>query len=122
VVEAQDCHAGRVLGNDGDIPIPGDLFDKVARWRFPPVHLAVLQCRHRRKRVQGQPLDPIEMCDLRSGGEADGAARARLVERKALEGCAGAADMLFGEEAIGAAAADLGDRFVGRGCRQTLGH
>jgi hypothetical protein len=30
VVEAQDSHAGRVLGNDGDIPIPGDLFDKVA--------------------------------------------------------------------------------------------
>ena len=62
------------------------------------------------------------MCDLRSGGEAEGTARARLIERKALEGCAGAADMLFGEEAIGAAADDLGDRFVGRGCRQMLGH
>jgi hypothetical protein len=75
---------------------------RVSRWLAPRGHKAAL-------------VEIPEQPD-RAGPSGREAAHCRS------EGCAGAADMLFGEEAIGAAADDLGDRFVGRGCRQTLGH
>jgi hypothetical protein len=62
------------------------------------------------------------MRNLRPRGEAQGSARARLVQREAFVGGAGATEMLLGQEAIGAAADDFGDRLERRVSRQTLRH
>jgi hypothetical protein len=113
MVEAQDAHGCRKLGDDSDVAITGERLDLVGERDLPPVDFAAAQCGHRRKIIQCQPLDPIEMRDLWPGGEAHGSAPSGLVEREAFVCGAGAADVLFGQEAIGTAADDFGDGLKG---------
>src|SRR5690348_622545 len=117
-----DAVGCREMRNHGDVGVAADLVDEIARRVLPPVDLAAAQRGRRRKRIQGQPLDAIEMSHLRAGGEPDRAAGPRLIPGKSLEDGASAADMLVLEEAIGAAADDLGNRLERRLCRQTLRH
>jgi hypothetical protein len=101
MVEAQDARGHRVLGNHSDIPVAGKTFHQIAGRQLPPIDLPGMESGHCRKRIQYQPLDPIEMRNFRPGGEAQGSARARLIGREAFISGAGAADMLLGKEAIG---------------------
>src|SRR5260370_21269702 len=94
-----------------DVVAAGDLWEQVARRRFPPVDLAAAERRLSRERVEGQPFDAVEMHGLGSGGEAGDTRWSRGVARPVFleprERGAGAADMLVGQEALGAAAHDL---------------
>src|SRR5215469_500932 len=120
MVEAQYTHGCCILGNDSNIAVAGERRSLVVGRRLPPVDFAAAQGGHRRERIQYQPLDPIEMRNLRSGRETYGSVGARLIERKALISGAGAADMLVGQEAIGAATDDISDRLERRCRRQPL--
>ena len=70
LVEGHDAVRRREMRDDRDVGVAADLVDEIARRVLPPVDLAAAQRRRRRKRIQGQPLDPIEMRHLRPGGEA----------------------------------------------------
>ena len=60
MVKAHHANGCGILGNNRDIALMSDARGKVARRCFPPVDFASAQGGHRRKRIQGQPLDPIE--------------------------------------------------------------
>src|SRR3984893_18872432 len=79
LVEGHDAVGCRELRNDGDVGVAADLVDEIARRELPPVDLAAAQRGRGRKRIQGQPLDPLEMRHLRTGGEADRAGWPRLI-------------------------------------------
>src|SRR5207248_339535 len=122
VIEGHDAVRRREMRHDCDVTVAADLVDEIAGRVLPPVDLAAAQRGRRRKRVQRDPFDPLEMRHLRPGGEPGRAARAWLIFRKSLEDRAGAADMLVLEEAVGAAADDFGDRLIGRFRRQSFRH
>src|ERR1700736_6163261 len=110
MVEAQNAHRCRVMGNHRYVAIAGEPLGLVVERDLPPVDFAAAQRGHRRKRIQCYPLDPIEMCDLGSGSETDGSRCARLVKRESFVGGAGATDMLLRQKAIRAAADDFSNR------------
>src|SRR5205807_10183282 len=114
LIKGHDAVRRREMRNDGDVRVADDSVDEIARGVLPPVDLALAQRRFRRERIQGQPLDAIEMNHLRPCGEAYFAAVARSVLREPGEHRAGAADMLIPEKPEGAAADDLGHRLTWR--------
>src|SRR5205814_6667215 len=122
LIKGHDAVRRREMRDDGDVRVAGDSVDEIARRVLPPVNLALAQRRFGRERIQGQPLDAIEMNHLRPCGEADFAAVARSVLRELGEHRARAADMLILQKPEGAAADNLGYRLEWRFLRQTLRH
>jgi hypothetical protein len=45
MVEAQNAHRGRILGNHGDIAIAGKLLNEITGRQLPPIDLPGMQCR-----------------------------------------------------------------------------
>src|SRR6516225_1146977 len=102
------------MRDDRDVGVAADLVDEIARRVLPPVDFAAAQRSRCRKRIQGQPLDALEMSHLRPGGEPDRAARPWSIFGKALKDGAGAADMLVLGATLGAATAHVGNRLEWR--------
>src|SRR5271169_6852338 len=90
MVEAQDAHRSCILWYDSDTAVAEKLLHEIAGRQLPPIDFPGMQRRHGRKRIQCQPLDPIEMRNLRPSGKAHWSRRARLVRREPLVGGAGA--------------------------------
>ena len=117
-VEAQDRRdAGLVLHLDMEVLVAPEQRDHVGRRHLDPIHLARLQRGRRGRGVgHGDPLDAVEMHDLRAGGQARRATRARHVAREFLVHDPGARHALGRDEAERPAADHFADRLVRIAC------
>ena len=64
MVEAQDAFRCCMLRDHCDVAVAGKLLYLIVGRHFPTIDLPNLRRCRRRKRIQCQPLDPIEMRDL----------------------------------------------------------